>query len=161
MLKQNEITNIEIPKYGELSVQKIWPLVKEAQDLFEYFPNYTNKQIPNCHFMFSILWTLRFSTIKGIVSDARRSRSLHENDNKDQFVYIERKLLKEISDVFAQKSKFDTIKFKATKGKTPYILKKSSKLIRKYKPRKKYLIDNSKFAEREEEKEKNDEDHMD
>ena len=76
-------------------------------------------------------------------------------------MYIERKLLKEISDVFAQKSKFDTIKFKATKGKTPYLLKKSSKLIRKYKPRKKYLIDNSKFAEREEEKEKNDEDHMD
>ena len=58
MLKQNEITNIEIPKYEELSVQKIWPLVKEAQDLFEYFPNYTNKQITDRHFMFSIYYEL-------------------------------------------------------------------------------------------------------
>ena len=55
MLKQNEITNIEIPKYEEFSVHKIWPLVKDALDLFEYFPNYSSKQIPDRHFMFSIL----------------------------------------------------------------------------------------------------------
>ena len=105
MLKQNEITNIEIPKYEEFSVHKIWPLVKDAQDLFEYFPNYSSKQIPDRHFMFSILWTLRFSIIKDMVSSARKNRSVLENDREDQFVYIEKKLLNEISEVFAQKSK--------------------------------------------------------
>ena len=89
MLKQNEITDIEISKYEEFSVHKIWPLVKDAQDLFEYFPNYyLSKQIPDRHFMFSILWTLRFSIIKDMVSSARKNRSVLENDREDQFVYI-------------------------------------------------------------------------
>ena len=45
-------------------------------------------------------------------------------------------------------------------GKATYLIKKSSKLTRKYKPRKKYLIDDSKFDVREE-NDKNDEDQMD
>ena len=94
MLKQNEITNIEIPKYEEFSVHKIWPLVKNAQDIFEYFPNYSSKQIPDRHFMFSILWTLRFSTIKDMVSNARKNRSVLENDKEDQFVYIRKEIIK-------------------------------------------------------------------
>ena len=55
MLKQEEIHHIEIPKYEELSALKIWPLVKETNDLFEYFPNYTGKKIPDRHYMFSVL----------------------------------------------------------------------------------------------------------
>ena len=40
-----------------------------------------------------------------MVSSVRKNRSVLENDREDQFVYIEKKLLNEISEVFAQKSK--------------------------------------------------------
>ena len=33
MFKQKEATIIDIPKYEELSVKNIWPLVKAADDL--------------------------------------------------------------------------------------------------------------------------------
>ena len=160
MLKQEEIHHIEILKYEELSVLKIWPLVKETNDLFEYFPNYTGKQIPDRHYMFSVLWTLKFNIIKDIVSDARKKRSIHENDDKNQFVYIHKKLLEEISQIFSQKNKFWITNIKATKGKTTFLIKKSSKLTRNYKPRKKYQIDSKKFEDKEERKEKNEEDSM-
>ena len=41
-----------------------------------------------------------------------------------------------------------------------FLIKKSSKLTRNYKPRKKYQIDSKKFEDKEERKEKNEEDSM-
>ena len=105
MIKQKDINTIEVPKYAELSVAKIWPLVKKADDLLLYFPDYLSKQVPDRDHMFSILWTLRFSTMEQMIADARKNRALENNENGDQFVYIEKGLFKEIDDVLSQKSK--------------------------------------------------------
>ena len=103
---------------------------------------------------------MRFNIFKDIVSDARKKRSIHENDDKNQFEYTHKKLLEEISQVFSQKSKFWITNIKTTKGKTTFLIKKSSKLTLNYKPRKKYQIDSKKFEDKEERKEKNEEDSM-
>ena len=105
MLKQKDVITIEVPKYAELSVAKIWPLIKETDDLLQYFPDYLPKQIPDRDHMFTVLWTLRYTTIKKIINDARKNRALENNENESQFVYIEKGLFKEIDDVLSQKSK--------------------------------------------------------
>ena len=105
MIKQKDITTIEVPRYEELAVAKIWPLIKEADNLFQYFPDYLSKQVPDRDHMFSILWTLRFSTMEKMIVDARKNRALESNENENQFVYIEKDLFNEISNVLSQKSK--------------------------------------------------------
>ena len=55
MIKQKDVTTIEVPRYEELSVSKIWILIKEADDLLQYFPEYSSKQVPDRDFIFSIL----------------------------------------------------------------------------------------------------------
>ena len=79
MLKQKDITIIKVPKYKELSVTKIWTLVKETDDIFQYFPDYSNKQFPDRDYMFSILWTLRFDTMQKMIEKARKNRALENN----------------------------------------------------------------------------------
>ena len=105
MFKQRDITIFDVPRYEELSVSKIWPLIKEAADILEYFPDYSNKQLPDREYMFSILSTLRFSVIEKMVNDARKNRSIEGKENAGQFVYIQKDLFNEISGVLAQKSK--------------------------------------------------------
>ena len=55
MLKQKDVITIEVPKYAELSVAKIWPLIKEIDYLLQYFPDYLPKQIPDRDHMFTVL----------------------------------------------------------------------------------------------------------
>ena len=105
MLKQNKVTEIIIPKYNELKVGKVWPLVKEAEDLMEYFSDYGPKQLPDRRFMYSILATLRYNELKEMVDGARKNRALNEENKAEDFIHIEEELYKEISNVMTQKSK--------------------------------------------------------
>ena len=105
MLKQNEVIKIIVPRYEELKVEQVWPLVKEIDDLMLYFPDYGDKQYPDRKFMYSILGTLRFEQLKTMVEGARTNRSITEEENDDNFVHIEANLYKEISNVLTQKSK--------------------------------------------------------
>ena len=79
MLKQKDITIIEVPKYEKLSIAKIWTIVKETDDIFQYFPDYSNKQFPDRDYMFSILWTLRFDTMQKMIENAHKNRELENN----------------------------------------------------------------------------------
>ena len=102
-----EVTIIDIPKYEELSVKNIWPFVKAADDdLCEYFPDYSDKQIPDRDFMFSILWTFRYSVNEKMVEDACKNRTLANKENEEQSVYIQNDLFNEIANVLVQKNKY-------------------------------------------------------
>ena len=105
MLKQNKVTEIIIPRYNKLKVGKVWPLVKEAEDLIEYFPDYSSKQLPDRRFMYSILATLRYNELKKKVDGARKNRALNEENKDEYFIHIEEEMYKEISNVMTQKSK--------------------------------------------------------
>ena len=41
MLKQVDVIKLHIPKYKELKVQAVWDLVKDVDEVFSYFPDYT------------------------------------------------------------------------------------------------------------------------
>ena len=43
---------IHITKYKELSFRNIWALIQGVKDLWKYFPDYSDKQIPDKNFMF-------------------------------------------------------------------------------------------------------------
>ena len=105
MLKQNKVTEIIIQRYNELKVGKVWPLVKEAEDLIEYFPDYGPKQLPDRGFMYSILATLRYNELKEMADGARKNRALNEENKDEDFIHIEEELYKEISHVMTQKNK--------------------------------------------------------
>ena len=39
-MRKNKVTEIFVPRYAELLVQEIWPLIKEVEELIIYFPDY-------------------------------------------------------------------------------------------------------------------------
>ena len=106
MIKKGKIIEIVVPRFKELSVKYIWPLVKEVNDLLEYFPDYKPKQYPDRSFMYSILATLRFDQVKSMVENARKNRALENKRDEDELVYINKELLKEIESVLSQKRKY-------------------------------------------------------
>ena len=82
MLKKKDVVIIEVSKYTELSVTKIWSLIKETDDLWQYFSEYLPKKTPDCYHMFTALWTLRYGTIEKMINDASKEWALENNKNK-------------------------------------------------------------------------------
>ena len=105
IMKQAKIVDIIIPRYEELKVENVWPLVKQNDDIIVYFPDISPKELPDRRFMYSILTTLRFEQVKAMIEGARKNRALNEEKEDADFIHIERELYTEISDVMAQKSK--------------------------------------------------------
>ena len=54
MVKVKSVTEIIVPKYSELSIERIWPLVQATEDLNLYFPDYSSHQYPYRKFMYAI-----------------------------------------------------------------------------------------------------------
>ena len=71
-MKQSHVADTMIPRYSELKVENIWPLVKEEEELINYFSDYGQKQLPDRKFMFSIIGTLRFDEVKVMIKGARK-----------------------------------------------------------------------------------------
>ena len=105
MLKQEEIAELQIPQYKELSVKSVWPLVKDVADLMKYFPDYKESQYPWRTHMFSILSTLRHEDVMNMILNARKNRSLDNQEDDDELVFINKRLYEEIEGVMSQKRK--------------------------------------------------------
>ena len=106
MLKQKNVIEIIIPRYWELRVQNIWPLVKEISELKFYFLDYSEKQLPDRKFMFTVFAT---SKLKGLIAQERKNRAWKEDRAEGEFLYIKDNLMNEINQVFTQKSKYGAI----------------------------------------------------
>ena len=76
-------------------------------DLIIYFLDYEPKQLPDRQFMYSILGTFRTEELKIMIEGARKNRALNGENPADNFIYVERELYAEISNVMTHKSKFD------------------------------------------------------
>ena len=70
-MKNSSITEIIVPRYQELSVEQIWPMIKDFDDIAIYFPDYTEKHKPDRDYMYSILSTLRYDELKKVIVNAR------------------------------------------------------------------------------------------
>ena len=109
-------------KIQETFYKIYWPLVKEVNDLLEYFPDYKPKQYPDRSFMNSILATLRFDQVKRMIENIRKNRELENKREDDELLYINKELLKEIEFVPSQKRKYCEVY-------NDYSCKKKSRLI--------------------------------
>ena len=92
-----------IPRFKELSVENIWPFIKGADDLYEYFPDYNQNQLPDRSFMYTILATFRYEQLKTMVENSRKNRALENQNEGDELVYVDKEIWKEIQSVFSQK----------------------------------------------------------
>ena len=71
-------------------------MIKEVADIMIYFPDYSDKQMPDRDYMYSILATTRYEKLKDIVDNSRKQRAKDNILPDDEFVYIEKNILSEI-----------------------------------------------------------------
>ena len=44
ILRKNSVIEVIIPKFKELSVENIWPMVKDVPELNKFFPDFKDKK---------------------------------------------------------------------------------------------------------------------
>ena len=127
-----------IPKYPELSVAKIWSLVKESNYLMKFFPDYQGKQLPDRNFLFTILSTKYPDELRKLVQEAKQNRKASEEE-LGELIEISTDIKKSIMNVLTIRSKFLIIRMNlATKGQSNFLMKKGATLKRKRAVPKKY-----------------------
>ena len=58
LLKLHEVTRICVPLYDELSVIKLWPMMKKDEEFMKFFPTKMPKgRVPDREYFFNILNT--------------------------------------------------------------------------------------------------------
>ena len=149
-IKNREVIYFEIPNYPELGVKHVWPLVKENNDLLDYFPDYTQSQQPEKEFMYAVLSTLKPDEIRTLVASSVINRAPIEQDDKADLIEVTYELKDSITGLYSMKSKWIwgqiIIICIATKGRANYLLKKSSILNAPRKSSKKYEADLSQIV---------------
>ena len=69
-IKTSSIITLTVPKYEEISVKNLWELVKDSDDLKQYFPDIDEGKIPERDFMMEILWTLKTDVMKQLINES-------------------------------------------------------------------------------------------
>ena len=77
---------IVAPKYKELGVKKLWPYIKELEDLAIYFPDMKPDQYPDRDYMWTVISTLRTDVTQKLVKQARDHRSVTREENNEELV---------------------------------------------------------------------------
>ena len=68
-----------MPMFPELSVEKIWPFVKDDSELSKYFQKYKAKQLPNRDYLWTVLNTLRSDQVNNLLREALDKRSIYND----------------------------------------------------------------------------------
>ena len=103
VLLVTDVKTFDVPQYSELSVRKLYPYIKDTQDLNIFFPDYDNSELPERKFMISVLCTIRPDEIAQLVKDSRKKRSVIENDDNTELIKIRSSIKNEIMAVVTQK----------------------------------------------------------
>ena len=96
--------HIVAPKYRELSVAKLWPYIKEVQELSQYFLNLNDGELPERDYTWTIISTVNPEATSKLIQDTRKNRGSQDVISQDQLVEVDPALFKEIEEVAAQKS---------------------------------------------------------
>ena len=57
----------------------VWQLVREVDELTQYFQDLNNDQFPDRRFMFSIFSTLRLNDLQKMISNVRNNRATKDD----------------------------------------------------------------------------------
>ena len=82
--------------------------MKDADEVFSYFPDYTDNQIPERDFLFKILSTIRTDVIRSMIKQSRDARS--EKNHEDELIILKNDLMEEIKEVTIQQGKLLCLK---------------------------------------------------
>ena len=81
LLELKAVSFINVPLFDELSVIKIWPMMKEDQPFMKYFPNKLPKgRVPDREYFFNVLNTLYPAYVQEIIRHANAQRNSVAND---------------------------------------------------------------------------------
>ena len=68
LLKMSELKSVNVPKFDELSVKNIFPLIRQDVEVMKYFPDdYPKGREPDCTYTFNVLNTLRNQYVQEII----------------------------------------------------------------------------------------------
>lgn len=95
-----------MPKYPELSVATLWGYIKEVDELVEYFPDMKEGELPERHFLWSIVCTKRKEETEELVKQARAQRSSSSEEKVDDLIEIDPSIFDKIQNLATQKRKF-------------------------------------------------------
>ena len=94
-----------VPKYPELSVEKLWEFIQEWDDLTDYFPEFEDSKLPERDFMIGILSTLRGDKMRQLIKTARSKRSIVNTSDQSQLVEMSVDIKDDLFSILPQKSK--------------------------------------------------------
>ena len=107
--------------------------MKETEELIQYFPDYSQSELPERNYLWTVISSVMPKETKRLIERAREQRGVSKN-NMSGLIALTYDLKKEIFDVKAQKSKYSfLVTFSATRGNAVYMLKQSAVLKKKKK----------------------------
>ena len=137
-----------MPKFPELSVEKIWPFIKDDPELSKYFPKYKAKQMPNRDYLWTVLSTIRPDQVSNLRKEALEKRSVQNDKEIGETIKISNKWMKSLNNTIDIPSKIMNLKSLATKGKAFHFLKLKHKDYKERKQAKKYIANTKQLVEK-------------
>ena len=93
LLKLNELRCVAVPKFDELSVKNIFPLIMQDKSVMQYFPDeYPKGRVPDREYTFNVLNSLQPEYVQKMVTHAQAQRNAcTEESNHAQEILISHK----------------------------------------------------------------------
>jgi hypothetical protein len=72
----SELKSVNVPKFDELSVKNIFPLIRQDAEVMKYFPDeYPKGREPDRTYTFNVLNTMRNQYVQDIIKHAHNIRN--------------------------------------------------------------------------------------
>ena len=90
LLKLSELKTVNVPKYDELSVKQVYPMIKNDPQLNKFFPDkYPKGRIPDRVYTFNVLNSLKPKYVSDMIKHAQTQRNaVTEKDDHNDEIYI-------------------------------------------------------------------------
>ena len=77
-----------VPHYKELSISKIWNIIKEVDEIMIYFPNYKPNEKLERSYPIAVINTINPEATKEIVANAMELRLIAVTDKQENLVKL-------------------------------------------------------------------------
>ena len=93
LLKLSQLRCVSVPKYDELSVKNIFPIIMRDGDVMQYFPDtYPKGRHPDREYTFNVLNSVRPEYVAKMIAHAQSARNAcSEQSDQAQEIVISRK----------------------------------------------------------------------
>ena len=143
LIALKDVIFVNVPKYDEISVKNVWPMIQQDKELMAFFPEKLPKgRMPDRAYTFNVLNTLREDYVAGIIKHAQQQRNTAaDNSMQAQFIRVTPAWQEQLEKIPFVSSKFiRLIMFAESRGTTVHLLKSGSKPVMERKKRKTYEL---------------------